>query len=170
MDDRADSVNPGDRAFDVIADTIDYPMWIVTAAARGERSGCLVGFATQCSIEPVAFGVWISKANHTYRVAVSSTVLVVHAPRESDFELARLFGSQTGDEVDKFEQCSWQPGPEGTPVLDGCDWFGGRVTANVDTGDHVGFILDPFTGEVRTGEGPRLTFQRARELEPGHPA
>jgi len=32
----------------------DYPMYIVTAVAAdsGERSGCLVGFTTQCSINP----------------------------------------------------------------------------------------------------------------------
>jgi flavin reductase (DIM6/NTAB) family NADH-FMN oxidoreductase RutF len=160
----------GDPAFDEIADTIDYPMWIVTAAARGERSGCLVGFATQCSIEPLRFGVWISGANHTFHVASSSEVLVVHAPRESDVEVARLFGSETGDEIDKFSQCSWSPGPDGTPVLDGCDWFAGRVITRVDTGDHVGFVLDPFAGEIRGGAGDRLTFQRVRSLEPGHPA
>jgi flavin reductase (DIM6/NTAB) family NADH-FMN oxidoreductase RutF len=160
----------GAQVFDAIAATIDYPMWIVTAAARGERSGCLVGFATQGSIDPVTFGAWLSKANHTFRVASSSEVLVVHAPRETDFELARLFGSETGDEVDKFAECPWTPGPEGVPVLDGVDWFAGRVVQRVDTGDHVGHILDPFTGEVHGGTAPRLTFQRARSLEPGHPA
>ncbi len=34
---------------------IDYPMFIVTAAAGGRRAGCLVGFTTQCSIHPPRF-------------------------------------------------------------------------------------------------------------------
>ncbi len=160
----------GARVLDEIADSIDYPMWIVTAAARGERSGCLVGFATQCSIHPVRFGAWISKANHTFRVAAASDVLVVHAPRVNDVELARLFGEETGDEVDKFSQCAWSPGPADVPVLDGVDWFAGRVLEQVDTGDHVGFLLDPIAGETHGGTDPRLTFQRVRDFEPGHPA
>ncbi len=160
----------GDRVFDRIADTIDYPMWIVTASSGGERSGCLVGFATQCSIDPVRFGIWISKSNHTFRVATSTDVLVVHAPRSNDVEVARLFGEETGDEVDKFSLCAWRPGPDDTPVLDGVDWFAGRVLQRVDTGDHVAFVLDPFAGELRAGSGPRLSFQQVRDLEPGHPA
>lgn len=160
----------GGRVFDDIADTIDYPMWIVTASSGGERSGCLVGFATQCSIDPVRFGVWVSKANHTFRVARSAGLLVVHAPREDDLELARLFGEETGDEVDKFSRCAWSPGPADAPVLDGIDWFAGRVLERIDTGDHVGFVLDPFGGERRAGTGPRLTFQQVRDFHPGHPA
>jgi flavin reductase (DIM6/NTAB) family NADH-FMN oxidoreductase RutF len=159
-----------DRAFQDIVATIDYPMWIVTVAAGGERSGCLVGFTTQCSIDPPVFGVWLSKANHTFDVASGADVFVVHALRESDLALAQLFGSETGDELDKFTRCSWRPGPADTPVLDGCDWFAGRVLQRIDTGDHVAFVLEPLTGETRDGDAPRLGFQRARAIEPGHEA
>ena len=157
------------KAFERIAATIDYPMWIVTAATEHERSGCLVGFATQCSIEPVEFGAWISKANHTFRVASSADVLVVHALRDADHDLARLFGAQTGDDVDKFTRCSWWSGPGGAPVLEGCDWFAGRVLSRVDEGDHVGHLLDPFDGAFRD-RGARLGFQDVRDVDPGHPA
>ncbi len=39
-------------AFTELTAAMDYPMFVVTAAAAGEQSGCLVGFATQCSIDP----------------------------------------------------------------------------------------------------------------------
>ena len=35
----------------------------VTTATDGAQAGCLVGFSTQCSIEPPRFGVWLSKLN-----------------------------------------------------------------------------------------------------------
>src|SRR5215208_7631728 len=38
-------------AFEAIVAQLDYPMFIVTAAAGEERGGCLVGFATQASID-----------------------------------------------------------------------------------------------------------------------
>ena len=41
-------------------DLLDYPMFIVTTRAGDERSGCLVGFASQVSIRPRRFLVGLS--------------------------------------------------------------------------------------------------------------
>jgi flavin reductase (DIM6/NTAB) family NADH-FMN oxidoreductase RutF len=149
---------------------LDYPMFIVTVAAGGERSGCLVGFTTQCSIDPPRFLVCISRENHTFRVAHAAESMVVHlVPGEAD-ALANLFGGETGDEIDKFERCDWHPGPDGTPVLAQCgNWFAARILERIPMGDHDGFLLDPFQAESDDGEQP-FTFHRARRIEPGHPA
>jgi flavin reductase (DIM6/NTAB) family NADH-FMN oxidoreductase RutF len=153
-----------------LVSTIDYPMYIVTVAAGGRRAGCLVGFTTQCSIDPPRFLVCISVENHTFRVARTARVMVVHLVPEDASDLAELFGSETGDRVDKFAQCEWSPGPDGTPVLDGCpNWFGARVLQRVPAGDHWAYLLEPFTA----GSGPdadAFTFHRARRIDPGHPA
>jgi len=149
---------------------LDYPMFIVTAAARGERAGCLVGFATQCSIDPLRFIVCLSDKNRTFRVAQDASVLAVHLVPEGADSLAELFGSQTGDDVDKFERCSWSPGPEGTPVLDDClNWFAGRILEQLDVGDHRAFVLEPVAGGDEDGERA-FSFQEARWIEPGHEA
>lgn len=39
-------------SLEALTAALDYPMFVVTVAAGGERAGCLVGFATQCSIDP----------------------------------------------------------------------------------------------------------------------
>lgn len=149
---------------------LDYPMFIVTAAAGGERAGCLIGFATQCSIDPPRFLVCLSDKNRTYRVARGASVLVVHLVPADAGELAELFGSQTGDEVDKFARCSWTPGPEGTPILDECrNWFAGRILDRMAAGDHVAFLLEPFDAASDTREG-QFSFHRAKRMEPGHEA
>jgi flavin reductase (DIM6/NTAB) family NADH-FMN oxidoreductase RutF len=149
---------------------LDYPMFIVTAAAVGERAGCLVGFATQCSINPVRFIVCLSDKNRTFRVAQQATSLVVHAVPENGEPLAELFGSETGDDVDKFARCSWTPGFEGTPVLDDCgNWFAGRILDRLEVGDHWAFVLEPVRAENANAEGA-FTFQEARWIEPGHEA
>src|SRR3954465_13544280 len=83
-------------------------MFIVTAWADGERSGCLIGFPTQTSTDPSRFLVCLSQKNRTYRVAVRAAVLGVHfVPAEAD-AVGELFGGQTGDEIDKFERCAWR--------------------------------------------------------------
>jgi len=149
---------------------LDYPMFIVTAAAGGERAGCLVGFATQCSIDPLRFIVCLSDKNRTFRVARDSSLLVVHLVPDGAEQLAELFGSETGDDLDKFSRCSWRPGPEGAPVLDDCgNWFAGRILDRLDVGDHWAFVLEPLRGADSPGEGA-FTFQEARWIEPGHEA
>ncbi|MFB7617745.1 flavin reductase family protein [Kitasatospora sp. NPDC056181] len=158
----------GFESFVALLDT--QPVYVVTAATdAGQRAGCLVGFAGQCSIRPPRFTVWISKVNHTYAVAMHSPVLVVHLlPQRHD--LAELFGGRSGDAVDKFAAVGWQPGPSGVPVLtDALAWFAGRVLDRVDWGDHVGFLLDPFVTRTTTGRYP-LRLVDVMDIDAGHPA
>jgi flavin reductase (DIM6/NTAB) family NADH-FMN oxidoreductase RutF len=158
-------------AFHDLVSALEYPMLVVTAAAGGERAGCLVGFATQCSIDPPRMLVCVSKANHTYDIATKADLLGVHFLRSDDEPLARLFGEETGDEVDKFRHCSWEAGPADVPLLDECaGWFVGRVLERLDCGDHVAHVLEPIASEVREGPAPQLGFQAVKGLSPGHPA
>ena len=156
--------------FDGLMGTLDYPMFIVTAADGDTRAGCLVGFATQVSIDPGRFLACLSDKNHTYRVARGASHLAVHFVPAHAGELAELFGGETGDEVDKFARCSWREGPEGLPILDECEnWFVGRVAERRTLGDHVGFILEPVVVHYGT-EGRQFTFHRAKRIEAGHEA
>ncbi|MFF4324957.1 flavin reductase family protein [Streptomyces sp. NPDC001591] len=149
----------------------DGTLYVVTAAAEGERSGCLVGFASQCSIDPPRFVVWLSVQNHTYSVARRARYLTVHVLRRDQEALARLFGGETGDRTDKFAGIAWWPGREGSPVLAGAAaWFTGRVEAVVAGGDHEGFLLAPVEdAPPEPGPGP-LRFGDVRDIEAGHPA
>jgi flavin reductase (DIM6/NTAB) family NADH-FMN oxidoreductase RutF len=156
--------------FAKFAGTLDYPLFIVTTSDGQEREGCVIGFATQCSIHPPRFLACLSRENRTFRVACDAEALAVHLLPRAQLELAELFGGQTGDEIDKFERCSWMPGPHGLPILDGCPtWFAGEICARHDLGDHVGFVLDPIAAHV----GPAVEavfFQSVRDvIEPGHP-
>jgi flavin reductase (DIM6/NTAB) family NADH-FMN oxidoreductase RutF len=152
-----------------IVDRLDYPMAVVTAAADGERSGCLVGFHTQCSLDPPRFLVCISRQNHTFAVAARSAQLAVHLLDRDDHALATLFGARTGDEVDKFAACDWRE-VHGVPVLAAVRaWFVGRVLERVPLGDHVGHLLEPVEAQL-SGELRQLAFQRVKSMRPGHPA
>jgi flavin reductase (DIM6/NTAB) family NADH-FMN oxidoreductase RutF len=151
---------------------LDYPMYVVTASARGERAGCLVGFGTQTSIHPERFLACISRENHTLRVAAEAPVLAVHLVSDDPRgrELAELFGHETSDRTDKFEHCEWTEGPSGVPLLTGLgNRFVGRVLDQLDLGDHVGFLVDPVEAET-SEDFHELGFQKAKDIEPGHPA
>ena len=123
-------MGPVDEDFARLIGRLDYSMLIVTATHGNDRDGCLIGFATQVSIQPARFLVCLSVKNRTYRLAAQAATLVIHPVPEDAEDLAVLFGGETGDEVDKFARCRWEPGPDGTPVLSDVDsWFAGRGSA-----------------------------------------
>ena len=149
---------------------LDYPMLVVTVAARPHHQGCLIGFHTQVSIDPPRLLVCLSKANATTRAAAEATHLGVHVVGRERQDLAELFGGESGDWTDKFAQVPWREGPHGVPLLsEATAWLVGAVLERHDLGDHVGTLLEPVDGE-RKQRVPSLTFQQVSAVEAGHPA
>jgi flavin reductase (DIM6/NTAB) family NADH-FMN oxidoreductase RutF len=161
-------VGDSERQFQRLVGQLDYPLFVVTAAAGEERDGCIVGFTTQCSIHPPLFLVCMSVKNRTYRIAERADHLVVHVVPRERRDLAELFGGETADESDKLSGVDWRAGPGGAPIVAGLDtWFAGRVVRRLDyDGDHVGFVLEPVEAEAH--EEDELGFQDAKDIEPGH--
>ncbi|AWK76463.1 MULTISPECIES: flavin reductase family protein [Rhodococcus] len=161
----------GDRAFEAVVALLDYPMFVVTTRHGDHRAGCLVGFASQVSIHPPRFLAGLSKKNHTFEVASAAEHLAVHVLSREHLDLARLFGSQTGDDIDKFARCAWRDGPNGLPILDDATaWFSGRILERLPLGDHVAFLTAPEAGSAPIHLGQLVTFADVRDLEPGHEA
>jgi flavin reductase (DIM6/NTAB) family NADH-FMN oxidoreductase RutF/anti-sigma regulatory factor (Ser/Thr protein kinase) len=168
IDDRSSHAK---RALEQLTERADATMIVVTAAYRGERAGCLVGFHSRCSIDPVRHAVWLSKANHTCRVAIQATHLGIHFLGTEDRDLARLFGEQTGDETDKFARCDVMDGAHGVPMLSACpdQIVAQRLTAMDDGSDHVCFIVEPVDAHRGADRTP-MRLSDVSDLEPGHAA
>jgi len=155
--------------FDRVMGSLNYPVFIATTTSAGERDGCVIGFATQASIDPGRFLAGLSRENRTYRLARDAIALAVHAVPRERRDLVELFGGETGDEVDKLARCDWSLGPHGLPILDGCpSWFAGTIVSRHDLGDHEGLLLAPVDARYERGE--LLYFQDVKDVEPGHPA
>jgi flavin reductase (DIM6/NTAB) family NADH-FMN oxidoreductase RutF len=150
---------------------LDPAMAVVTTASGGERAGCLVGFHAQCSIEPSRYAVWLSKANHTFRVALHAERIAVHFLDVHDRALATLFGTTSGDRVDKFAACEWEPDRDGIPLLTGCgNRLSGTKVALLDVGgDHVCLVVG--AGESSTSDSLNpMRLSQVKDLAPGHGA
>ena len=157
--------------FDGVTDILDYPMFIVTTTSHRRNAGCLVGFATQTSIDPPRFLIGLSNKNYTHRVALDAPRLVVHLLDATSTELARLFGESTGDDVDKFTQCSWHAHDDAVPVLDDAPaWFSGTVRERIPAGDHTAFLIDIDAAEVRRKPTRLLRLSDVSDFNPGHEA
>jgi len=148
---------------------VDFPLYVVTARAGDETSGCLAGFITQSSIKPVQFLICISKLNHTFGTARSSGGLGLHLLGSDQRDVASHFGELTGDEVDKFEGIAWSPGKTGAPILSECAaWVEGSTIGRMDAGDHEAFLINVQGGGVGRHEGCFM-LRDASDFEAGHP-
>ena len=160
------------RDLDNVLSSMNGALVIVTTTSNGQRAGCVVGFHVQCSIDPVRYAVWLSKANHTYRVSLFATHLAVHALTSEHRRLAELFGGTSGDTVDKFASCEWSVGPGDVPLLADCPTVMvlERHTAWDDGSDHVCFVGEP----VAAGSGGRVDPLRVGDvaalIDAGHAA
>lgn len=157
--------------FDELLRGADQPIVIVTARdSDGRIGGCLVGFASQCSITPARFAVWLSIRNHTYSVARNARQLAVHVLTAHDRPLAELFGSATGHERDKFAECEWERGPSGVPIISvSGGWFTGPAEHHPMSGDHALFVVTPDAASGRI-DGKPLSFQDVKDIQAGNPA
>ena len=169
--DAADRVHEAAEGLATFLDRVDYPLYVITArSADGEMSGCLAGFVTQCSIDPPNFLVCVSKTNHTLGVAERSSGMGLHLLGEDQLDLARLFGEETGDLVDKFTSVDWRLGSTGAPLLvDTAVSMEGDVLGHFSVGDHEAFLLRGVRS-VAGGHRGILTYRGAPPLRPGHPA
>ena len=154
---------------DDLMGSVDSPLIVVTTSAEGERAGCLIGFHSQASISPQRYCFWLSKANHTYRVALRSDHFAVHFPTTADIELARFFGSRSGSVTDKFAGLDFTVTEDGVPLLTALPnrLIVERITMLDDGGDHVCLTARVASVEV-AGVFTALRQSQLGDLTPGH--
>jgi flavin reductase (DIM6/NTAB) family NADH-FMN oxidoreductase RutF len=158
-----------DDAFGTLMASVDPPLIVLTTVAEDERAGCLVGFHAQSSIDPQHYCVWLSKANHTYRVGLRAKHFAVHFLSSGDLGLAERFGTLSGEDTDKFAGLDVEPDEHGVPLLTVCpDRLSVQRLALLDDGsDHV--CLTTRVTSAATGGGfTPLRVSGATHLDPGH--
>lgn len=154
---------------DDLMGSVDSPLIVVTTSAEGERAGCLIGFHSQGSIDPEHYCFWLSKANHTYRVALRADHFAVHFLTTADHGLARHFGSRSGSEADKFTGLDLTVTEDGVPLLADLPnrLLVERIAMLDDGGDHVCTTARVTSVEV-AGDFTALRPSQLGDLTPGH--
>jgi flavin reductase (DIM6/NTAB) family NADH-FMN oxidoreductase RutF len=100
---------------------------------------------------------------------VHARSFAVHFLSQDDEPLARLFGTTSGDDADKFGQCAWEEGAGGVPLLTHCpNRFVAERVALLDEGsDHVCLVLQPTSAWSQAPFRP-LHLSQVEHLQPGH--
>lgn len=156
-------------AFNSLMAAVDSAMIVVTTTAEDERAGCLVGFHAQSSISAQHYCLWLSKANHTYRVSLRATHFAVHFLTEKDLPTAERFGTRSGQYTDKFADIDVDTDETGVPLLRQCpnQLLLERIAVLDDGGDHV-CITTRVRSSRTTGAFTPLRLSEVTHLDPGH--
>ncbi len=154
---------------DDLMSSVDPALVVVTTAAEGVKAGCVVGFHSQSSMDPEHYCVWLSKANQTYRVSLRASHLAVHFLRVEDLEIAKHFGTTTGEDTDKFADIEFKLDEYGVPLLAACPnrLQLERIALLDDGSDHVCLTAKVWSAQSGEPFDP-LRLSNAIGLEPGH--
>jgi len=158
-----------DDAFGTLMACADPSLVVLTTAVEAERAGCLVGFHAQSSITPEHYCVWLSKANHTYRLGLRAAHFVVHFLTSTDLPVAERFGTLSGDDTDKFAGIEVEADAYGVPVLAACPnrMSLERIALLDDGSDHV-CLTTRVRSAAAVGSFVPLRLSNAAHLEAGH--
>ena len=158
-----------DDAFATLMAAADPALIVLTTAAENDWAGCLVGFHAQSSITPQHYCVWLSKANHTYRVSLRASHFAVHFLTEQDFTVAQRFGTLSSEHTDKFAGIDVDLDKHGVPLLRGCpnQMSVERIAVLDDGSDHV-CLTTRVSSANAMGSFVPLRVSSATHLVPGH--
>jgi flavin reductase (DIM6/NTAB) family NADH-FMN oxidoreductase RutF len=156
-------------AFDTLTASMDSNLIVVTTAAQDEQAGCLVGFHTQAGISPQQYCIWLSKANHTYRVSLRAAQFAAHFLTSHDLAIAERFGSLSGDDTDKFAGIDVDIDEGGLPLIRALPnrMLLERIAVLDDGGDHV-CITTRVSSSQTNGAFVPLRLADVGDLVAGH--
>ncbi len=82
---------------------LTYGLFVLTSAAEGRGSGCIINTAGQVTSEPNRISIAVNKANYTQELVQKSGKFNISIlSQDAPFSLFQHFGFQSGRDVDKF--------------------------------------------------------------------
>jgi flavin reductase (DIM6/NTAB) family NADH-FMN oxidoreductase RutF len=99
-------------------DMLNMGVNVVCAADENRRSGLAVAWAMQVSVNKVL--ICVGKQSSTRDLILASAAFGLSVLARDQLAVARLFGTKSSLEVDKFEGLGVHTGETGSPLLDDC--------------------------------------------------
>lgn len=82
---------------------LTYGLFVLSSAAEGRDSGCIINTAGQVTSEPNRISIAVNKANYTQELVQKSGKFNISIlSQDAPFSLFQHFGFQSGRDVDKF--------------------------------------------------------------------
>jgi flavin reductase (DIM6/NTAB) family NADH-FMN oxidoreductase RutF len=104
----------------------------------------VAGWQMRCSYTPPMFAVSLSKKGHTHKLIRERGEFVVALPNNDLEKYVEFFGSNHGDQVNKFKKSGIETVPGkfiGLPLIKEATFnFECKLEKEVEAGDHIIFI------------------------------
>lgn len=130
--------------------TLNYGLYLISAAYDGKASGCTVNTLAQVTAVPCRMTVAINKESYTAELIEKSGFYTgVVLAKDADMKLIGTFGFRSGRELDKFAPYRTERDENGAPYVaeQVVARFTCRVTDKMDADTHIIFL-----GEVAYAE------------------
>ncbi len=155
---------------------LTYGLFVLTSAADGKDSGCIINTAGQVTSEPNRISIAVNKSNFTHDLVKNSGKFNVSILSEAaKFDTFKHFGFQSGRDVDKFaDYADCKRSANGlyyiTAGTNG--YISATVEQSVDLGSHTLFIAAVDDMEILS-DIPSTTYdyyQKFIKPQPAAPA
>ena len=138
----------------------------VTVVTSHDDASNPLGFTansfTSVSLEPPLVLVCLANSSSNYQTFSNTSKFAINILSEAQIEVSNTFARPVED---RFATVHWQPGPYGSPILEGVSaWFDCAMHKTVDAGDHLILI-----GEVKAFDhniAPGLGYARGAYVTP----
>lgn len=154
---------------------ITYGLYVVSAQAEGQRSGCVVNTLQQVTAEPVRLAVTVNKESLTCQlIQKAGRFAAVALDQRADMMAIGRFGFRTGKDMDKFEGIPYKEDAAGMPypTATACAHYSCKVEQTLDLGTHLMFVAwrRSLRSSPRTSLSPMpITGMSSRVLPPRAP-
>ncbi len=134
---------------------------VVTAGLDGALHGMTVSSFSSISLEPPLISVNIERRTRTFSLMTEAGAFAISILANDQQDLAQHFGGGIPDTEERLEGLSYQLGPLGSPLLEGClASMECRVQATLPAGTHSIFVGEVKTWNIQNGKLPLVYWRR----------
>lgn len=148
---------------------LSYGLYIVSSKFQEEQSGCVVNTFQQVTNQPNQVAVTVNKDNYTEQLMEKSGYFhCIVLDQNTDMELIKRFGFQSGRTVDKFAGFETVFDEAGMPFNKdhATAGFTCKIVKQTDVGSHITFVAEVVDAEVYS-DGVPMTYEYYHKVKNG---
>ena len=134
---------------------LSYGLFVLTAREGEKDNGCIVNTVSQVTVSPNRIVVAVNKSNYTHDMIVRTGMFNVSILTEkSSFETYKHWGFQSGRNVDKTKEITFQRAENGVIYIaeETNAYLSAKVVSMTDLGTHTLFLADVTETQVLSQE------------------
>ncbi|MGC8573617.1 MAG: flavin reductase family protein [Caldisphaera sp.] len=135
-------------------------VYVIGSKNKGIINGMTCAWLTQISFEPMLIAVSIDKSHYTSELIKKSGVFSVSILSESQKDIAKHFGFQSGKNVNKFNNIKYEISSNGVPILKDCiAYLDCKVVNFFDIANRILFIGEVLSAGLKQKESRPLIYR-----------